>query len=106
MTNIFEGPASIYPASEILSPPDGGHRYTNPDPQENVDPCFDSAIFEGADSPFRFLSPINAATGELARGPDELMPHLGSYAKAAPENKNFNPLAMESFRASVFLERY
>lgn len=101
-----ERPASIYPASEILSPLTSGYRYTNSEPQENANSCFDSSIFPGADSSFRFMSPINTATGEIAREPDEFMPQLGSYAKVAPENENFSPLAMESFRDSVFLERY
>ncbi|EZF09659.1 hypothetical protein H112_08948 [Trichophyton rubrum D6] len=88
-----ERPASIYPESEILSPPTGGYRYTNSESQENANSCFDSAIFPGADSSFRFMSPINTATGEIAREPDEFMPHLGSYAKAALENENFSLLA-------------
>ncbi|EFQ96991.1 hypothetical protein MGYG_00034 [Nannizzia gypsea CBS 118893] len=100
-----DGSTNTYPVSELLSPPTGGYKYTNSEVQENADSCFDSTIFQGADSSFAFMSPINSTTGELAREPDEFMPHLGSYSKMAPGNESFNPLAIESFRDSVFLER-
>lgn len=74
----------------------------NSDVQETDDPGCDSAVFQDPDNSFAFMSPITLTTGKLAWGSDEFLPHLGSYVKTAPGNKNFNSLAMESLRELVF----
>jgi len=93
-----EEPTNVYSISELLSPPASSYNYMNSDVRETDDSGFDSAAFQDPDDSFAFMSPINSTTGELARSPDEFLPHLGSYAKTAPGNENFNSLAMEFLR--------
>jgi hypothetical protein len=93
-----EGPTNAYSISELLSPPSGSYNYTNSDVRETDDSDFDSAVFQVPDNSFAFMSPINSTTGEVARSPDEFLPHLGSYATTAPGNEDFNSLAMEFLR--------
>ncbi|RHZ55810.1 transcription factor sphG [Aspergillus thermomutatus] len=96
-----EGPTNAYLMSELLSPPTSGYSYMDSEVPETYDSRFDSTVFQDPDSAFASISPITSTTGELARGPDEFLPHLRSYGKTAPGSENFNSLAMEALGESV-----
>lgn len=90
----FEGPAngqmlqsdhaSLYTSlSDLLSPPASSSGDMSADVREAEDQGFD--MFQDPDN---FMRAINSANGEFNRSSDEILPHMGSYAKAVPENLN------------------
>ncbi|KAE8131094.1 putative fungal-specific transcription factor [Aspergillus pseudotamarii] len=96
-----QGSTNAYLMSELLSPPTSGYTYMNSEVPETFDSRFHGAVFPDPDSSFASMSPITSTSGELARGPEEFLPQLRSYAKMAPGDESFNPLAMEALGDSV-----
>lgn len=96
-----QGSTNAYLMSELLSPQTSGYNYMNSEVPETFDSRFHGAVFPDPDSSFASMSPITSASGELARGPEELLPQLRSYAQMTPEDENFNPLAIEALGESA-----
>lgn len=65
--------------TDLLSPLGSRYSYMGSKAQEIGNSGFDSSVFQDLDTSFTFLSPLNATTGELAPGPYDFMPHLGSF---------------------------
>ncbi|GIK04030.1 hypothetical protein Aspvir_008105 [Aspergillus viridinutans] len=96
-----EGPTNPYLMSELPSPPTSGYNYMDSEAHETYDSPFDGVVFQDPDGSFASMGPITSTSGELARGSDEFLPQLRSFAKTAPGNENFNSLAMEALGESV-----